>query len=80
MGPENQAPTQEPVEEDETLAPKTYTFNPLQANKELQIGDYYFKEEEFPRGGEALHRSYALESEFCGCVSAAGPSGRKAAR
>jgi tetratricopeptide (TPR) repeat protein len=38
---------QEPVEEDESLAPKTYTFNPLQANKELTIGNYYFKKKNY---------------------------------
>jgi outer membrane protein assembly factor BamD (BamD/ComL family) len=34
---------QEPPEEDEGLAAKQYTFNPLQAEKELQVGKYYFK-------------------------------------
>src|SRR2546422_11259728 len=40
-----QAPQQEqaPPEEDESLAPKEYSFNPLQASKELKIGNYYFK-------------------------------------
>ncbi len=33
----------EPPEEDQTLAPKEYAFNPVQAQKELQIGNYYFK-------------------------------------
>lgn len=36
--------TQEPAEEDETLtAKKEYAFNPLQAEKELRTGNYYFK-------------------------------------
>jgi tetratricopeptide (TPR) repeat protein len=51
--------TQEPVEEDESLAPKTYTFNPLQANKELTIGNYYFKKKNYraaaKRYTEATH-------------------------
>ena len=35
---------QEPPEEDvSTDRPKEYTFNPLQAAKELKIGNYYFK-------------------------------------
>ncbi len=35
---------QAPPEEDETLAVKqTYSFNPLQAEKELKIGDFYYK-------------------------------------
>ncbi|MGA2326140.1 MAG: tetratricopeptide repeat protein [Bryobacteraceae bacterium] len=35
---------QEPPEEDETLVPKKdYAFNPLQAEKELRTGNFYFK-------------------------------------
>jgi tetratricopeptide (TPR) repeat protein len=39
------APQQEqaPPEEDESLVPKEYSFNPLQAAKELRVGNYYFK-------------------------------------
>ena len=32
-----------PPEEDTSLAVKEYSFNPLQAEKELQIGNFYFK-------------------------------------
>src|SRR3954466_14377975 len=38
---------QDPPEEDESLAPKVYSFNPLQASKELKIGNYYFKKGNF---------------------------------
>ena len=34
---------QEPPEEDANLKPREYAFNPLQANKELQVGMEYFK-------------------------------------
>jgi tetratricopeptide (TPR) repeat protein len=34
---------QAPPEEDESLVPKEYSFNPLQAAKELKVGNYYFK-------------------------------------
>src|SRR5262245_31690808 len=34
---------QEPPEEDESLAPKEYTFNPLEAERDLKVGNYYFK-------------------------------------
>ena len=34
---------QAPPEEDESLVPKEYTFNPLQAENELKIGNFYFK-------------------------------------
>jgi len=39
------APQQEqaPPEEDTSLIPKEYSFNPLQAASELKIGNYYFK-------------------------------------
>jgi tetratricopeptide (TPR) repeat protein len=33
----------EPPEEDVSSAPKEYTLNPLQAEKEVRIGNYYFK-------------------------------------
>jgi tetratricopeptide (TPR) repeat protein len=41
----NPAPQEEqaPPEEDESLVPKEYSFNPLQAAKELRVGNYYFK-------------------------------------
>ncbi len=32
-----------PPEEDESLKPKEYSFNPLEAEHDLQIGNYYFK-------------------------------------
>ena len=38
---------QEPPEEDESIAPREYAFNPLQAAKEVKIGDYYFKKKSF---------------------------------
>jgi len=34
---------QAPPEEDENLQTKEYSFNPLQAAKELRVGNYYFK-------------------------------------
>ena len=37
------APPPEPPEEDESLAPKVYALNPVQAKKEIVVGDQYFK-------------------------------------
>jgi tetratricopeptide (TPR) repeat protein len=34
---------QEPPEEDPSIAPKTYSFNPLEAEKDIKVGAYYFK-------------------------------------
>ena len=41
--PPKQQEVQEPPEEDESLKPKEYGFNPLQADKDIRIGNYYFK-------------------------------------
>jgi tetratricopeptide (TPR) repeat protein len=38
-----QADEVEPPEEDESLQPKEYTFNPLQAENEMKVGAFYFK-------------------------------------
>jgi tetratricopeptide (TPR) repeat protein len=42
-----QSQDQEPPEEDESLKPKTYSFNPLEAEKDLKVGLYYFKKGNF---------------------------------
>ena len=34
---------QEPPEEDDSLKPKEYSFNPLEAERDLKVGNYYFK-------------------------------------
>jgi len=41
--PKPQQQEQEPPEEDESIAPKEYTFNPLEAEHDLKVGNYYFK-------------------------------------
>jgi tetratricopeptide (TPR) repeat protein len=41
--PKTEQKEQEPPEEDESLAPKEYTFNPLEAEHDLKVGNYYFK-------------------------------------
>jgi tetratricopeptide (TPR) repeat protein len=42
------AQEQEPPEEDESLKPKEYSFNPLEAEHDLKIGNYYFKKGSYP--------------------------------
>ncbi len=41
--PQQQDQEQEPPEEDPSIAPKTYSFNPLEAEKDVKVGAYYFK-------------------------------------
>src|SRR3954447_19381897 len=36
-----------PPEEDKSIAVKEYAFNPLQAQKEIRTGNYYFKKGSF---------------------------------
>jgi tetratricopeptide (TPR) repeat protein len=38
---------QEPPEEDESLKAKEYAFNPLQATKEIKVGEFYFKKKKY---------------------------------
>jgi tetratricopeptide (TPR) repeat protein len=45
--PAQQPVEQEPPEEDANLKVKEYSFNPLQANKELQVGTEYFKKHSY---------------------------------
>jgi tetratricopeptide (TPR) repeat protein len=33
-----------PPEEDESVAPTHYSFNPLQSERDVTVGDYYFKQ------------------------------------
>jgi len=37
----------EPPEEDEAYAEKQYSFNPIQAEKELKVGNFYFKKRSY---------------------------------
>jgi len=43
-----------PPEEDKSLSVDSYSFNPLQAQKDLNVGNYYFK----------LHKYRAAETRF----------------
>ncbi len=41
--PQAQPQEEEPPEEDQSFKPRTYDFNPLQATKSINVGDYYLK-------------------------------------
>jgi Flp pilus assembly protein TadD len=36
-----------PPEEDQSVAPTQYSFNPLQSQREVTVGDYYFKQSSY---------------------------------
>ncbi len=37
-----------PPEEDEALKPKEFSFNPLEAERDVRVGNYYFKRHNYP--------------------------------
>jgi len=41
--PAAEAPVAEPPEEDDAVKPRTYDFNPIQAEKEVKVGRFYLK-------------------------------------
>ena len=49
LGQRQRSAPQAPVEPDEdaTEAEPEYTFNPIQAQKELKVGDFYFKKKSY---------------------------------
>jgi tetratricopeptide (TPR) repeat protein len=54
---QQQQQEQEPPEEDESLAPKTYSFNPLEAEKDLKVGLYYFKKGNYKASTSRFHEA-----------------------
>jgi tetratricopeptide (TPR) repeat protein len=48
---------QEPPEEDPGLKAKEYSFNPLQAQKELRVGNYYFKKGSYKAAANRFRES-----------------------
>jgi tetratricopeptide (TPR) repeat protein len=43
LAQQNQPDYPDPPEEDESIAPTQYVFNPLQAKKEMDAGNFYWK-------------------------------------
>src|SRR5687767_10509555 len=55
----------DPPEEDKSVAPTEYSFNPLQAEKDLKVGNYYWKQGKF-RAAEARFREATRWNEGYG--------------
>jgi len=51
---------QEPAEEDPDLQPKEYTFNPLEASRNITAGNFYFKKGNY----RAASRRYLEASKW----------------
>jgi tetratricopeptide (TPR) repeat protein len=50
----------EPPEEDESLKPKVYDLNPLESERNIATGDFYFKKGKF----QAAQRRYAEATKW----------------
>jgi tetratricopeptide (TPR) repeat protein len=48
---------QEPPEEDEGLKPKEYTFNPLKAETDFKVGNFYFKKGNYKGAVSRFHEA-----------------------
>ncbi|HVX67246.1 MAG TPA: tetratricopeptide repeat protein [Bryobacteraceae bacterium] len=61
----SQKDPQAPPEEDEELQPaKEYTFNPLQAEKELKVGNFYFKKGSYKAAASRYREATRWNSGF----------------
>src|SRR4051812_296239 len=63
--PPPDAKEQIPPEEDKAIAPIEYSFNPLQAEKDLKVGNYYWKQGKL-RAAEARFREATRWNEGYG--------------
>lgn len=63
QAPKDQAPPaaqeqeQEPPEEDASLKPESFDFNPLQAAKELDVGNQYMRKEKYSAAANRYKRA-----------------------
>ena len=55
--PASSAKEEVPKEEDTTLGEKEYAFNPLQAEKEVRVGEFYFKKGKYRAAAERFREA-----------------------
>jgi len=72
-----QTQEQEPPEEDESLAPKTYSFNPLEAEKDLKVGLYYFKKGNYKASASRFREATLWNPSFAEAFLRLGESEEK---
>lgn len=56
-------PPPEPDQEQENSEPE-YTFNPIQAQKELKVGDYYFKKKSYKAAAGRYERAVKWQPDL----------------
>jgi len=65
--PEQKPPEQQeqaPPEEDEAEKPKEYSFNPLQADKEVRIGNFYFHKGKYRAAAQRFREATKWNPNF----------------
>ena len=68
---------QEPPEEDEAIAPKEYSFNPLEAERQLRIGNYYFKKHNYKAAANRFREATRWNTNFAEAYLRLGESEEK---
>ena len=69
-------PPPEPDQEEESAEPE-YTFNPIQAQKEVRIGDFYFKKKNFRAAAGRYERATKWQPDLAGAYYRLGESREK---
>ena len=54
----------EPPEEDETLAKKEYSFNPIQAKAEVDVGNQYFRKGNYPAAAARFREAAKWDENY----------------
>ena len=75
--PQQTKQQQEPPEEDEAIAPKEYSFNPLEAERQLRIGNYYFKKHNYKAAANRFREATRWNTNFAEAYLRLGESEEK---
>lgn len=67
----------EPPEEDESLRPKEYSFNPLEAQRDLRTGEYYFKKGNFKAAAKRFEEATLYDPNLADAFLRLGESREK---
>ena len=67
----------EPPEEDESLKPKEYSFNPLEAQRDLRTGEYYFKKGNFKAAAKRFEEATLYDPNLADAFLRLGESREK---
>ncbi len=75
--PKPPIPEEMPPEEDTAAKPKEYSFNPLQAQTELNAGDFYFKRGKYSAAANRFREATMWNPEFADAYLKLGETAEK---